>query len=50
MWFYFRIRKEAPRYFPTFFPSDLEDTLPEDLFDENVHLFDSPTITFEDNK
>ncbi|XP_014271368.1 large ribosomal subunit protein uL3m [Halyomorpha halys] len=45
-----RKRKEAPAHFPTFYPSDLDDPLPEDLYEKNVHQFDAPTITFEDSK
>lgn len=43
-------KKEAPKNFPTFFPDEEEDTLPEDLYDEHLHVFDNPTITFEDTK
>lgn len=45
-----RKRKEAPPYFPTFYPNDLDDPLPEDLYEESVHHFDAPTIKFEETK
>ncbi|CAH1397303.1 unnamed protein product [Nezara viridula] len=45
-----RKKKQAPAYFPTFYPSDLDDPLPEDLYENSVHHFDAPTITFEEPK
>lgn len=43
-----RRRKESPTHFPTFYPDSLEDPLPEDIYHEDVHAFDAPTITFEE--
>ncbi|KAG8223178.1 hypothetical protein J437_LFUL000344 [Ladona fulva] len=37
---------EAPP-FPTFYPEELTEVLPEDLYAEEVHQFRSPSITFK---
>ncbi|KAL1124403.1 hypothetical protein AAG570_001032, partial [Ranatra chinensis] len=42
-----RRRKEAPLSFPTFYP-ELSDPLPDDMYDQQVHAFDAPTITYDE--
>ncbi|KAJ8867741.1 hypothetical protein PR048_031544 [Dryococelus australis] len=40
---------EAP-CFPTFYPEDLEEPLPDELYSDELHPFSAPTITFQDPK
>ncbi|XP_012540871.1 39S ribosomal protein L3, mitochondrial [Monomorium pharaonis] len=39
--------KTAPN-FPTYFPSITEESLPEDLYADDVHVFSDPTIEFKE--
>lgn len=34
--------------FPTYFPDDDKEQLPEELYDPELHVFSDPTITFEE--
>jgi len=45
-----RVNLQADNHppFPTFFPEDLTEKLPEDLYDNNLHKFYESTIKFED--
>lgn len=36
--------------FPTFFPQDVTEPLPEDLYAEDLHNFSEQSITFEDEQ
>ncbi|XP_054283041.1 39S ribosomal protein L3, mitochondrial [Macrosteles quadrilineatus] len=45
-----RKRKEKPAAFPTFYPEDLEEPLPEDLFHESLHMFSDPSIKHQPEK
>lgn len=40
---------EAPP-FPTFFPHKLEEALPDDLYIDDMHQFNEPTIQYEPEK
>jgi large subunit ribosomal protein L3 len=42
-----RFKPDSHPPFPTFFPDDIKEPLPEELFDENLHQFKDPTIKFE---
>ena len=35
---------------PTFFPEDVQEPLPEELFDEKLFKFTDPTIIYEEEK
>jgi hypothetical protein len=43
----YRKLKEAS-HFPTYYPEDA-DSLPDDMYSENLHPFTGPTITYEEN-
>nr|CAD7403005.1 unnamed protein product [Timema poppensis] len=45
----FRKPTEPPP-FPTFYPEDLEEPLPNDIYSGKLHRFSSPTIIFQDTK
>lgn len=40
--------KTAP-YFPTHLPSVTEESLPEELYEDDVHSFADPTIEFKES-
>ncbi|XP_066991756.1 large ribosomal subunit protein uL3m [Anabrus simplex] len=40
---------EAP-YFPTFYPEDLEEPLPEDIYEPSVHSFAAPSIVYQEEQ
>ncbi|XP_014478809.1 PREDICTED: 39S ribosomal protein L3, mitochondrial-like [Dinoponera quadriceps] len=40
--------KEAP-YFPTYFPNMVEESLPEELYADDVHPFVDPTLEFKES-
>ena len=42
------ISTESHPPFPTFYPEDVKERLPEDLFFDEIHKFSDPTIKFED--
>jgi len=44
-----RALQEAP-HFPTYYPNESEEPLPEELMDSSLHDFSSPTLLFEDKK
>jgi hypothetical protein len=44
---YYRKLKEAP-HFPTYYPED-EEPLAEEIYSENLHPFNAPTITYEEH-
>ncbi|XP_023240348.1 39S ribosomal protein L3, mitochondrial-like [Centruroides sculpturatus] len=39
--------EESHPPFPTYFPDDAKEPLPEELYDKELHNFSDPTITFE---
>lgn len=39
--------KSKPAGFPTHYPEEDEELLPENLYDEDLHCFEDPTITYE---
>uniref|UniRef100_A0A1B6F490 Large ribosomal subunit protein uL3m n=1 Tax=Cuerna arida TaxID=1464854 RepID=A0A1B6F490_9HEMI len=45
-----RKAKEKPDAFPTFYPEDLEEPLPEDIYADDVHSFGDPTIMYKPEK
>lgn len=47
--FYCRLwnHKNQPPYFPTFYPEDLKEPLPEDLYHTEIFDFSKPTIMYE---
>lgn len=50
MGIFFRKRKEKPPAFPTFYPEELDEELPEDIFEESIHMFSEPTIMYKTAK
>ncbi|GIX68550.1 39S ribosomal protein L3, mitochondrial [Caerostris darwini] len=42
--------EQNPPPFPTFYAEDVEEPLPEDIFDENLHNFSEPSIIFPEDK
>lgn len=47
---FYRKLKEKPEAFPTFYPDDLEEPLPEDIYCEGMHPMAEPTIMFKPEK
>lgn len=41
-------KETDPPPFPTYYPEDAEEPLPENIFHENIHNFSDPTLKFED--
>lgn len=46
----YRRKNEQPEAFPTFYPDDLEEPLPEDIYAEGIHPMVEPTIMFKPEK
>lgn len=42
--------EKNPPPFPTFFPEDVTEPLPEDIYAEDLHTFSEPTITLKEEE
>ncbi|XP_071036392.1 large ribosomal subunit protein uL3m isoform X2 [Parasteatoda tepidariorum] len=42
--------EDDPPHFPTFFPEDMTEPVTENLYDEQLHNFSDPSVTFEDEE
>lgn len=43
-------KEENPPPFPTFYPQDITEPLPEDIFATELHNFSEPSVTLEEDK
>lgn len=43
-----RLTERSPPHFPTFFQDDLTEPMFEEMYHPDLHIFDEPTIVFED--
>lgn len=43
-------KEDNPPPFPTFYPEDIEEPLPENIFHEDLHNFSDPSITIKDDE
>ncbi len=41
---------ENPPPFPTYYPEDAKEPLPEDIYDKDLHSFGEPTLIFEETE
>lgn len=42
--------EENPPPFPTFYPEDATEALPEDLYASDLHTFSDPSVTYEEEE